>query len=391
MQSLYLLLISLLLLACGQSETPPPTEDGKTRVRIALNWFPEAEHGGFYAAQVHGYYAARDLEVEILGGGPDAPVIQRVATGSVEFGVTNADDVLYAGKTRVRIALNWFPEAEHGGFYAAQVHGYYAARDLEVEILGGGPDAPVIQRVATGSVEFGVTNADDVIYARAQQAPVVALMAPYQVNPRCIMVHAASGIERIDQLANITLAMSQRPAFSHYLRWKYPLKGVNIVPYPGNVSQFLANPNFAQQGYIFSEPFVARQQGGDPKALLVSDIGFNPYASVLIATESTIAQRADIARAVVEASVEGWAHYLREPEQTNRHINSLNPEMGLEILAYGAAESRALVLDSIARDKGLGHMSAERWSELRQQMVDASLIEKTAASAQKAFDAQFLR
>jgi NitT/TauT family transport system substrate-binding protein len=322
MQSLYLLLISLLFLACGQSEAPPPTKDGKTRVRIALNWFPEAEHGGFYAAQVHGYYAARDLEVEILGGGPDAPVIQRVATGSVEFGVTNADDV---------------------------------------------------------------------IYARAQQAPVVALMAPYQVNPRCIMVHAASGIERIDQLANITLAMSQRPAFSHYLRWKYPLTGVNIVPYPGNVSQFLANPNFAQQGYIFSEPFVARQQGGDPKALLVSDIGFNPYASVLIATESTIAQRADIARAVVEASVEGWAHYLREPEQTNRHINSLNPEMGLEILAYGAAESRALVLDSIARDKGLGHMSAERWSELRQQMVDASLIEKTAASAQKAFDAQFLR
>jgi NitT/TauT family transport system substrate-binding protein len=295
------------------------------------------------------------------------------------------------GKTRVRIALNWFPEAEHGGFYAAQVHGYYAARNLEVEILGGGPDAPVIQRVATGSIEFGVTNADDVLYARAQQAPVVALMAPYQINPRCIMVHEAAGIERIDELAHITLAMSQRPAFSHYLRWKYPLTGVNIVPYPGNVSQFLANPNFAQQGYIFSEPFVAKQQGGDPKALLVADIGFNPYASVLIATESTVAQRADIVRAVVGASVKGWAHYLRDPEQTNRHINSLNPEMGLEILAYGAEESRPLILDPVAREKGLGHMSAERWNSLHQQMVEANLIEKTAATAQKAFDSQFLR
>ena len=172
------------------------------------------------------------------------------------------------GKTRVRLALNWFPEAEHGGFYAAHIHGYYAKRNLEVEILGGGPDAPVIQRVSTGAVEFGVTNADDVLYARAQQAPVVALMAPYQINPRCIMVHESSGIERIDQISNITLAMSQRPAFSHYLRWKYPLEGVNIMPYPGNVSQFLANPNFAQQGYVFSEPFVARQQGGDPRALL---------------------------------------------------------------------------------------------------------------------------
>ena len=317
----YLLLISLLLMSCGQSETPP------------------AENG----------------------------------------------------KTKIRLALNWCPEAEHGGFYAAHVHGYFAARNLQVEILGGGPDAPVIQRVATGGVEFAVTNADDVLYARAQQVPVVALMAPYQTNPRCIMVHAASGIDRIDQIGDITLAMSQRPAFSHYLRWKYPLTGVNIVPYPGNVSQFLADPNFAQQGYIFSEPFVARQQGGDPRALLVSEIGFNPYASVLIATETTIAQKADIVRAVVEASVEGWAHYLRDPEQTNQHINSLNPEMGLEILAYGAEESRPLVLDPVAREKGVGHMSARRWSDLRQQMIDAGLIDSDTPPAASAFDPQFLQ
>ena len=322
MKTMCYLVSSLLLLACGGSETPPPTEEGTTRVRLALNWFPEAEHGGFYAAQIHGYYAARQIDVEILGGGPDAPVIQRVATGAVEFGVTNADDVLYA---------------------------------------------------------------------RAQQAPVVALMAPYQINPRCIMVHASSGIERIEQLRDITLAMSQRPAFSHYLRWKYPLEGVNIVPYPGNVSQFLANPNFAQQGYVFSEPFVARQQGGDPRALLVSDIGFNPYASVLIATEETIGQRADLVRAVVEASIQGWEHYLREPQETNRHINSLNPEMGMDILGYGAEESRPLVLDAVAGDKGLGHMSAARWSELRQQMVEAGLIDAHSADAAEAFDAQFLR
>ncbi len=294
------------------------------------------------------------------------------------------------GKTRVRLALNWFPEAEHGGFYAAHIHGYYAARNIEVEILGGGPDAPVIQRVSTGAVEFGVTNADDVLYARAQQAPVVALMAPYQINPRCIMVHESSNIESIDQISNITLAMSQRPAFSHYLRWKYPLEGVNIVPYPGNVSQFLANPNFAQQGYVFSEPFVARQQGGNPRALLVSDIGFNPYASVIIATEETIAQRTDIVRAVVEASIEGWEHYLRDGQETNKHINSLNPEMGMDILTYGVEESAVLVLDPVASEKGLGHMSSARWNELHKQMIEAGLIE-AGGSAEGAFDTQFLR
>ena len=216
-------------------------------------------------------------------------------------------------------------------------------------------------------------------------------MAPYQVNPRCIMVHADSGIEQIGQIENITLAMSQRPAFSHYLRWKYPLKGVNIVPYPGNVSQFLANPKFAQQAYIFSEPFVAKAKGGNPKSLLVADIGFNPYASVLIVTQSTIRDQADIVRAVVQASIQGGKHYLEDPTETNRHINSLNPEMGIEILAYGAEASEDLVLNTIAKEKGLGHMSNKRWDTLYDQMKNASLIEVDRDNVSSAFDTQFLK
>ena len=292
--------------------------------------------------------------------------------------------------TRVRLALNWFPEAEHGGFYAALEHGYYREHGLEVEILGGGPDAPVIQRVATDAVEFGVSNADDVLNARAQQAPVVALMAPYQINPRCIMVHASSGIEQIGDIADITLALSQRPAFSHYLRKKFPFTGVTIVPYPGNVTQFLMDPHFAQQGYVFSEPFVARSKGGDPQSLLVADVGFNPYASLLIATEEALAEREEVIAAMVRATVAGWEQYLRDPEATNRRINQLNPEMGLDILAYGARESRPLILDPIARERGLGQMSLERWSGLLEQMIEAELISPGAIDPERAFTTRFL-
>ena len=295
------------------------------------------------------------------------------------------------GLPRVQLALNWFPEAEHGGFYAARVHGFYEARGVEVDILGGGPDAPVIQRVATGEVAFGVTNADDVLYARARMASVVALMASYQVNPRCIMVHRGSGIEEIGQIEGITLAMSQRPAFSHYLRWKYPFEDVRIVPYPGNVTRFLMDENFAQQGYVTSEPFVARARGADPRALLVADIGFNPYATVLVAGEETIAADPRIVAAVVGGSVEGWERYLADPEATNRRIHALNPEMSLEVLAYGAEASAPLVLDAVARDKGLGVMTLERWRELSRQMDDAGLIEAEEIDVGAAFTLRFLR
>ena len=37
-----------------------------------------------------------------------------------------------------------FPEAEHGGFYAALVRGYYREAGLDVRILPGGPETPVL-------------------------------------------------------------------------------------------------------------------------------------------------------------------------------------------------------------------------------------------------------
>ncbi|SVD17901.1 uncharacterized protein METZ01_LOCUS370755, partial [marine metagenome] len=84
--SLILSTVCSLLLA-GCSEQSSPGEDGeaaeRVQVKLALNWFPEAEHGGYYAALVHGLYRQEGLSVEILAGGPDAPVIQRVATGAV--------------------------------------------------------------------------------------------------------------------------------------------------------------------------------------------------------------------------------------------------------------------------------------------------------------------
>lgn len=300
-----------------------------------------------------------------------------------------ADDAAVRGAP-VKLALNWFPEAEHGGYYAAQVHGLYRDRGVQVEILGGGPDAPVVQRVATGQVAFGLTNADGVINARAAGAPIVALFAPYQVNPRCIVVHESTGFTSVEQLTDVTLALSQRPAFSQYLRHRFPLKGVAIVPYQGGMAPFLENERYAMQGYVFSEPVVARRQGARPRALMVADTGFNPYASALIATEETVAQRPDLVAAVVAASRAGWARYLEAPDSTHRRIHELNPEMDLEILGEGARLSRDLVLDPVAREHGIGYMELARWAALLEQMVASGVVDAGQVRPEDCFTDRFL-
>jgi len=288
------------------------------------------------------------------------------------------------------LQLNWFPEAEHGGYYAALVHGFYEEAGLEVTILRGGPDTPVIPEVARGRIAFGISNADSLLLARAQEADVVALLAPMQHSPRCIMVHAASGIERLEDLRGVTLAMSEASAFSHFLRRRLPLEDVQIVPYAGNIARFLEDPRYAQQGYVFSEPYLARRAGAVPRALMVSELGFDPYTSVLFARRELVERQPDLVRRMVRASVRGWDRYLSAPEETNRYICAQNESMELDVLAYGVEALRPLVLDAVARRHGIGTMRLSRWQELEGQLVEAGQLKPGAARVQEAFTTRFL-
>ncbi|HXT57568.1 MAG TPA: ABC transporter substrate-binding protein [Pirellulales bacterium] len=292
--------------------------------------------------------------------------------------------------TKVKLGLNWYPEAEHGGFYAALVNGYYREAGLDVEIVKGGPSVPVLQQVAGGRLEFGVYNADGLLLARAEEAPVVALMAPLQISPRCIMVHKSSGIKDFADLKNMTIALGNSQPFYLYLRKKIPLEGVTIVPYQGSVAPFLADENFAQQAYVFSEPFVAEQQGGDPESLLVAKLGFNPYTSVLFTNEEYLREHAEIVDKLVKASVRGWEAYLAEPEAANQRIHELNPEMSLEALAFGVQALAPLVRDEEAEKQGIGGMSLERWRTLTEQLEELELLKPGAVDPEDAFSAKFL-
>ncbi len=69
--------------ACGKSN--PTTADGSRKVKLALDWVPEPEFGGFYAARQMGAFAKEKLEVDIAGGGAGVPVVQMVATGKARI------------------------------------------------------------------------------------------------------------------------------------------------------------------------------------------------------------------------------------------------------------------------------------------------------------------
>ena len=99
---------------------------------------------------------------------------------------------------KVRVQLNWFPEPEFGGLYAAQANGFFADEGLDVELLKGGPDVPAPQMLASGRVEFAVVAAPQLMTLRARGGNATAVFATFQKYPRGILVRADAGYEDLE-------------------------------------------------------------------------------------------------------------------------------------------------------------------------------------------------
>ncbi|MBS0202382.1 MAG: ABC transporter substrate-binding protein [Planctomycetes bacterium] len=293
----------------------------------------------------------------------------------------------------VSLALNWRPEAEHGGFYAALVHRYFAEEGLNVTIKPGGPGVRVIADVASGASTFGVDNADKLLTWRAQQADAVAVMSPIQDSPRCIMVHQKTGLTKLADLATrrpFTLGINSDQPFALFLKKHVDLADVQIVKYQ-NINPFLAEPDYGVQAYSFSEPFLAQQKGSDPRCLMLSELGFNTYTSMLIAQREMIDEEPELVAKMTRASIRGWHKYLEDPAETNKYIHEQNPEMSLEILEFGVAALKPLCLPEGFAAERLGEMTAARWQTLTEQMEEIGSIKPNTVVATEAFTATFLK
>lgn len=284
--------------------------------------------------------------------------------------------------THVKVQLNWVPEPEFGGLYAARESGAYGKQGLEVEIASGGPGSPVVQLVAGGQADFGVAGADDVIVARARGVDLVAVFATFQTNPQGIMVHAARNVASLGDLKSGTLALEPGLPFGMYMKKKYGFAGVTLVPYDGGVAKFIADPNHAQQCYVTSEPLAVKKKGETPKVFLGADAGFNPYANVLVTRGAMLRDKKDIVRAFVAASAAGWRAYLDDPASANAVMAKLNTAMDADTFAAAAAAQKPLIETDETKAAGLGTMTDARWAKLAADLVDLGLVTRAPPTSE---------
>jgi NitT/TauT family transport system substrate-binding protein len=288
---------------------------------------------------------------------------------------------------KVRLTLDWKPEPEFGGFYAAEQSGAFERGGLDVEIKSAGPGAPTWQLVANGKTEFATTAADQVLIGRSQGADVVALFAVYQTSPQAVMAHRARGFTSLkDVFQNDGVLAAEDNAWLQHCRKQFAPVKVKLTGYGGGVAGFLGRRDYAQQCFVFSEPILARKQepAADPQTFLVAESGYNPYTTVVITSGETLRTHPARARAMAEACRAGWRAYLDDPAPANQLMSTLNTDMDLDTFTQGAAAQKPLIETDETKALGLGGMTAARWSALAQQLLDLGVL-KNAPPAESCF------
>lgn len=279
----------------------------------------------------------------------------------------------------VKLQLNWKPEPEFGGFYAAKESGAFDKHGVNVDVVEGGAGTPTVQMVAAGKVEFGIVSADELVVSRSNGADIVALFAAYQTNPQGIMTHAEKGFKDIGDIfkSNGTLAMQKGLPYSNFLEKKFGFDKVKIVPSPnGDLSVFRTDPNYAMQCFVTSEPIAAKHAGLNVKTFLIADAGYNPYTTVLVTRGDYLKANPKIVQSVVDAVKEGWEAYLKDPTATNFAMQKLNPTMDAQTFADSAEAQKPLIETDDTKKLGIGAMTSERWQTLIDQLAALKVIEK---------------
>ena len=98
------------------------------------------------------------------------------------------------------VTLDWFQNANHAGIYTALDEGYFDDEGLNVTVEPPADPAAILGLVASGQSEFAFYYQPDLLQARQEGIPVVAVAGIVQRPLNSIMTLKSSGIEKPSQL-----------------------------------------------------------------------------------------------------------------------------------------------------------------------------------------------
>jgi putative hydroxymethylpyrimidine transport system substrate-binding protein len=223
-----------------------------------------------------------------------------------------------AAPSTVVVALDFTPNPVHAPIYQAALRPSHGVR-VQIRKPGSGPDS--LKLVASGKVDLGVLDIQDLAIARQQGADVVGVGALIG-RPLAALI-AQPDIARPRDLEGHTVGVSglpSDPAFvsaivSHDGGDPQRIKEVTIGF--AAVSRLLTRRVDAVPAFWNAEGVALQQRGRDVKEFRVEDYGAPAYPEVVLVTSrKTLAAHRDRIAGALDAIADGEKAALAHPDGT---------------------------------------------------------------------------
>ncbi len=280
----------------------------------------------------------------------------------------------------VTLALDWYPNANHAGIYMALDRGYFIDAGIDVEVYTPSDPTTVLQTVGAGRDTFGISYHAEVLYARAEDIPVVSIAAMVQHPLNSLMVLADSPVERPGDLRDMSVAVSGVPSDEAFLDTMLQADGASIADVETiNVGYDLLPAVLSGRAdavlgvYWTHETILAEREGNPVRYFRVEDWGVPDYYElVLVAGESVITDHEDTVRGLLGAMQRGYNDAIAEPDAALDLLVAASPDLDIEVEREGIG-----LLAPLWTENGsipFGSQTADRWESLAAWLTERELL-----------------
>jgi putative hydroxymethylpyrimidine transport system substrate-binding protein len=298
-------------------------------------------------------------------------------------GCGEKEDVLEPrGSKHVDLMLDYFPNADHAGIYAAEAGGDFEQAGLDVAIRQPPDPAAPLKQLAAGRVDLAISYEPEVLRARDRGLPVVSIGAIVQKPLTSIISLPEAKIRGPADLEGKTVGTAGIDYQSAYLRTILQEAGVPQRTVKERNVGFSLTPALltgrvdAVLGAFWNyEGTELRLKGKRPRIIRMDQAGVPTYNElVLVANERTVDRDADKLRAFIGALSRGTRDLRRDPDQAIDGLLEANPDLDPEL--QRAAVKVTLPLFFPPRGRPFGWQDPRQWAAFSAWMKDNRLLER---------------
>jgi putative hydroxymethylpyrimidine transport system substrate-binding protein len=311
-------------------------------------------------------------------------------------GCGEKEDVLEPGGSKqVELMLDYFPNADHAGIYAAQAAGHFEQAGLDVTIRQPPDPAAPIKQVAAGRVDLAISYEPEVLRARDQGLNVVSVGAIVQKPLTSIISLPEGKIRKPADLRGKTVGTAGIDYQSAYLRTILSDAGVpensvkeRNVGFAFSPALLTGRIDAALGAFWNYEGTELRLRGKKPRIIRMEDAGVPTYNElVLVANADALERDAAKLRAFIGAVSRGTRDLKANPDAAIDGLLEANPDLDPEL--QRAVVEVTLPLFFAPKGKPFGWQSPAEWDAFSAWMEDNRLLENPG-DPQASYDNELL-